>query len=315
MARVAGRAPAAKTGGLKPQGLLAQIVAHRADYLYVAPALGLMALVILYPLLYTIYLSFFETSAYSPDLYFVGFENYQELFTHRIFGLVVWNTIYWTVGSTVFSFLLGLGAALLVNQALPGMAVFKALLVVPYVIGHVTASYAWRWLLHGDFGVISATLMSWGWISDPIPFLQSGSLVIPSLILVNTWKSFPFVMIMLLAGLQTIPEDLYKAARVDGAGRWSQFIEITIPQLMPVIAVTTVLLVINNINSFVIPYVMTGGGPAHLSEIIITWIYNISFQTLRFGLGSALSVVLFIVLLSFSMLYVKALTGGQRTSE
>jgi multiple sugar transport system permease protein len=154
-------------------------------------------------------------------------------------------------------------------------------------------------------------LIQWGFIEEPIPFLQSPALVMLSLVLVNTWKSFPFAMIMLLAGLQTIPEDLYKAARVDGANAWQQFIEITLPQLMPVTMVTTVLMIIGNMNSFTIPYVMTGGGPAHQSEIIITWIYNISFQTLRFGYASAISVVLFLVLFVFSYFYVRVLTRNE----
>jgi multiple sugar transport system permease protein len=295
----------------KSPNVFKQIIQHRADYLYIAPAIGVMVLVILYPFLYTIYLSFFETPASRPEITFNGLENYRELFEADLFWLVTRNTVYWTIGSTILSFLLGLGAALLVNHKLPLMGIFRGILVLPYVIGHVTASYAWRWLLHGDFGVISHTLIQWGILDEPIPFLQSPALVMASLVLVNTWKSFPFAMIMLLAGLQTIPEDLYKAARVDGANAWQQFIEITIPQLMPVTLVTTVLMIIGNMNSFTIPFVMTGGGPAHQSEIIITWIYNISFQTLRFGYASAISVVLFIVLFIFSYFYVRVLTRNE----
>lgn len=295
----------------KAPNLFQRIIRNRADYLYIAPALGVMGLVILYPFVYTIYLSFFNTPTSSPEITFNGLENYRELFREDLFWLVIRNTIYWTIGSTILSFFLGLGAALLVNEKLPLIGIFRGILVVPYVIGHVTASYAWRWLLHGDFGVLSHTLIQWGLIEQPIPFLQSPALVMPALVLVNTWKSFPFAMIMLLAGLQTIPEDLYRAARVDGANAWQQFIEITLPQLMPVTLVTTVLMIIGNMNSFTIPFVMTGGGPAHQSEIIITWIYNISFQTLRFGYASAISVVLFIVLFIFSFLYVRILTQSE----
>jgi multiple sugar transport system permease protein len=292
----------------KTPSLVQQVVKHRADYLYIAPALGVMALVILYPLVYTIALGFFETPLRSPDPVFIGLDNYFELFRADLFGLVMRNTVVWTIGGTIFSFILGMIAALLVHQRLPGTRFISAFLVIPYVIGHVTASYAWRWLLHGDFGVISRTLMQFGLLDRPILFLQSPDLVMASLVLVNTWKSFPFAMIMLMAGLQAIPENLYKAAKVDGANAWQQFWEITVPQLMPVIMVTTVLLIIGNMNSFTIPYVMTGGGPAHQSEIIITWIYNISFQTLRFGYASAISVVLFIILFFFSIFYVRTLT-------
>lgn len=299
----------------KPAGTWRQIVNHRSDYLYIAPAVGIMTLVILYPLLYTILLAFYDTPP-TGNYRFVGINNFINLFQDNLWGLVVRNTISWTIGSTIFSFLLGLGAALLIHTRLPGMRIFSAILVVPYVIGQVTAAYAWRWLMHGDFGVISQTLIQLDLIRRPIPFLQSPDLVMPALVLVNTWKSFPFAMIMILAGLQTIPEELYRAAKVDGANAWQQFIEITIPQLMPVIMVTTVLSIIGNMNSFTIPYVMTGGGPAHQSEIIITWVNNLSFQSLRFGYSSAVAVVLFIVLFIFSFFYVRTLsTRGANVTE
>ncbi|MDZ4765377.1 MAG: sugar ABC transporter permease [Chloroflexota bacterium] len=298
----------------KPPGLLRQIVKHRYEYLYIAPAIGVMGLVILYPLIYTILLSFFNTPANNPNVFFNGVSNYIELAQDNLLGLVIRNTLYWTFGSTITSFALGLLAALLLNQRLPGSGIFSAIMVIPYVIGQVTAAYLWRWLMHGDFGVISLTLMEMGLLDRPISFLQDPALVMTSLVIVNTWKSFPFAMIMLLAGLQAIPQDLYKAARVDGANRFQQFIEITVPQLMPVILVTSVLLIIGNMNSFTIPYLMTGGGPAHQSELVITWVYNESFQALRFGFASAISVALFIVLLIFSYFYVRALTRGQVSS-
>lgn len=287
-----------------------EIVHHRGDYLYILPAYVVMTIVILYPFFYTIFLSFFNTPLSQEGIQFVGLNNYFELFQEPLFGLVLRNTIVWTFGSTVTSFLLGLLAALLVNQPVRGITIFRAILVIPWVIGHVTAAYAWRWLMHGDFGVISHTLMQLGLIDQTIPFLQSPDLVMWSLVLVNTWKTFPFAMIMLLAGLQAIPPDLYEAAHVDGAHPFQVFRRITLPLLAPVIMVTTVLIVIGNMNSFTIPYVMTGGGPAYQSEIIITWIYNVSFQTLRFGFASAVSVVLFIILFIFSFFYVRALTRG-----
>lgn len=296
--------------------LLRQVIKNRHAYLYVGPALLIMALVLLYPLIYTVVLSFYDTPARSPQYIFVGLQNYAELFNHQLFWLVLRNTLSWTIGSTITSFILGFAAALLVNNRLPFMGLFKALLVIPYVLGHVTAAYLWRWLMHPDLGFISLFLQQIGVVSEPIPFLQDSSLVMASLVLVNTWKTFPFVMIMLLAGLQAIPQELYKAARVDGASVFQQFIEITVPQLMPVILVTTVLTVIGNFNSFTIPWVMTGGGPASQSEIIITWIYGTGLRNLRYGFASAISVVLFLILSVFSFYYVRILTkGSDRSAE
>lgn len=298
----------------KPPSLLRQAIKNRHAYLYVGPALIAMAVVLLYPLLYTIYLSFFDTPARSPDIVFVGLGNYIELLNHQLFWLVMRNTLAWTIGSTITSFILGFAAALLVNNRIPFMGVFKALLVIPYVLGHVTAAYLWRWLMHPDLGFISLYLQEIGLIDQPIRFLQDANTVMASLVLVNTWKTFPFVMIMLLAGLQAIPQDLYKAARVDGANAFQRFFEVTVPQLMPVILVTTVLTIIGNFNSFTIPWVMTGGGPANQSEIIITWIYATGIQSLRYGFASAISVVLFIMLSIFSLYYVRVLTRGNDRS-
>src|SRR5262249_40603887 len=151
------------------------------------------------------------------------------------FWLVVKNTLVWTIGSTVGAFLLGFLAAILVHRALPLRGLIRSALMTPYVVGIVVAAYAWRWLYHADFGVISGSLIQLGLLGKPILFLDSEALVMPSLILANTWKSFPFVMIMLLAGLQAIPQQLYNAAMVDGAGRLRRFWEITVPELMPVI--------------------------------------------------------------------------------
>jgi multiple sugar transport system permease protein len=299
----------------KPKTMWQRMVKHRYEYLYVAPALGVMALVILYPLIYTIILSFFDTPVDRPEIVFTGLDNYAELLTHDLFPLVMRNTVYWTIGSTIAAFAIGLLCALLVNQKLPGMRIISGLLVIPYVIGQVTAAMAWRWLLHSDFGVLNQTLIMWGVIDRPIRFLQSPEWVMTALVIVNVWKTFPFCMIMMLAGLQAIPADLYKAAKVDGANAWQRFVEITVPQLMPVIVVTTILSIIGNFNSFTIPWVMTGGGPAHQSEIIITWIYATSFQTLRFGFASAISVVLFLILFAFSFIYVRALTADTPASN
>lgn len=352
LARASSEAPPRPTRKKAPN-IFQQIVQQRADYIYIAPAILVMALIILYPMIETIRLAFFDTPPTGEERY-VGLDNFADLLslnvtttdlettsndalpdgfssigditlggskivvgaTEPLFWLVMKNTFWWTIGSTFFSFIVGLGAALLIHTKLPGMRIFSGILVIPYVIGQVTAAYGWRWMLHSDFGVISQTLMQFGLLRRPILFLSSADLVMASLVLVNTWKSFPFVMIMMLAGLQTIPEELYKAAKVDGANAWQQFWEITLPQLMPVITVTTVLSIIGNMNSFTIPYVMTGGGPAHQSEIIITWVNNLSFQSLRFGYASAVAVILFLVLFVFSYFYVKTLVnrGGSGQS-
>jgi multiple sugar transport system permease protein len=293
-------------------GLLARIWRHRTDYLYVAPALAVMLLVIGYPVYYTIYLSFFNTppSLAMNQKIFVGVDNYVRILTSQAFRDVSWNTLIWTVFSTFFSFLLGLGAALSLNREFPGRGLMRGILLVPYVISSVSAAYIWRWIYHSDFGVIGAILMALGITDRPVNFIDNTQTVLPALIVVNVWKEFSFAMIMMLAGLQTVPEQLHRAARVDGAGPWHRFWHVTMPHLKGVAVVTVLLLLVTNLNSFVIPYIMTAGGPVGASDIWITAIYQLAFGRVRFGIASAYSVILFVVMMTMGYFYVKALTSG-----
>ncbi len=292
--------------------LFRQILRHRADYLYVAPALLAMAVVIAYPVYFTVYLSFFNTP---PDLsldekIFVGLGNYARVLAADSVQETTVNTLVWTVASTLFSFVLGFGAALALNREFPGRGLLRGILLVPYVISAVAAAYIWRWLMHSDFGVFGAITMALGLTDRPINFLDNTATVLPALILVNVWKEFPFAMIMMLAGLQTVPDQLLRAARIDGAGTWHRFWHVTVPHLQNVSVVTILLLTVANLNGFTIPYIMTGGGPAGASEIWITQIYQIAFGRIRFGLASAYSVILFIIMMTLGYFYVRALTRG-----
>lgn len=302
------RRPAPRTG------VLATIGRHWADYLYILPALAVMVIVIAYPIYYTIYLSFFDTPPSSPNWYFNGIGNYTAILSDSTYTF--WdstkNTVVWTVGSTFFSFILGFGAALLVHREFVLRGLVRGLLLVPWVISAVPAAYIWRWMYHSDYGLISGTLMQLGIVKSPVIFLDSVNLALPSLVVVNVWKEFPFAMIMLLAGLQTVPSGLLRAARVDGAGAWQTFINVTVPHLKGVIVITTILLFVGNLNSFTLPFIMTGGGPANASMIWIVKIYLLAFQDLRYGLASAFAVILFLMMLVLGYFYVKALTNGER---
>ena len=301
-ARAAGRGP----------GLLRRLARHRSDYLYVAPALGVMLLVIAYPVYYTVYLSFFNTppNLALEDKIFVGLENYGRILGSESVHEATWNTLVWTIFSTLFAFVLGFGAAIALNRELRGRGLLRGTLLVPYVISAVAASYVWRWLYHSDFGVIGAVSVALGLTDAPINFLDDRSRVMAALILVNVWKEFPFAMIMMLAGLQTVPDPLLRAAQVDGAGAWQRFWHVTVPHLKGVSLVTVLLLLVTNLNSFTIPWIMTGGGPAGASEIWITHIYQLAFGRIRFGLASAYSVILFVVMMTMGWFYVRALTRG-----
>ena len=296
----------------RSQGLLARIVRHRHDYLYILPALIVMFVVIGYPVYYVIELSFYKTppSLAMSDKIFVGLENYQRILAARSFHEVTVNTIIWTVASTFFAFVLGFGAALCLDRAFFLRGPMRGILLVPFVISAVAGSFVWRWMYNSDIGVIGAILVQLGNTDRPLNFLDNTQTVLASLIVVNVWREFPFAMIMMLAGLQTVPDELHRAAKMDGASVIQRFWNITLPHLKSVTLITVLLLTVNNLNSFIIPWIMTGGGPAGASDIWITAIYQLAFGRVRFGVASAYSVILFLVMMVLGYYYVRAMTRG-----
>ena len=284
----------------------------RFDYLYVAPAIVVMLIVIAYPIYYTIELSFFDTPASLSlaNKRFNGLDNYATIINSPIFWKVTWQTVIWTVLSTIFAFALGLFAALALHREFAGRALLRGLLLIPWVVSAVAASYVWKWLYHSDFGAIGALLVQLGLTDQPINFLDNTSTSLYSLIVVNVWKEFSFAMIMLMAGLQTVPDTLIRAAQVDGASPWQRFWHVTFPHLSGVSTVTILLLVVQNFNSFIIPFVMTGGGPVGSTQIWITHIYELAFLRQRWGVGAAYAVLLFLIMMTLGYFYVRALTRG-----
>ena len=265
----------------RKDGLLAQIIAHRVDYLYVLPALIVMLVVIAYPIYYTVELSFYKTPAnlQMKDKIFIGLDNYVTVLTSRSFHKVTVNTVIWTVASTIVAFLLGLGAALSLNREFQGRGFLRALLLIPYVVSAVSASLIWQWIYHSDFGVIGALAVELGLSEEPINFIDNIHTALASLIVVNIWREFSFAMIMLMAGLQTVPDSLLRAAQVDGANAWNRFWHVTAPHLKGVSMVTVLLLMVANFNSFIIPWIMTGGGSGF-------WL-NSSFEGLANGASTS----------------------------
>jgi multiple sugar transport system permease protein len=295
-------------------GLLRRTWNSRADYLYVLPAIMVMLIVIAYPIYYTVELSLFNTppSLQLRDKSFVGLDNYTLILSSEVFWQVTLNTFIWTIVSTGSAYVLGLGCALALHRDFPGRGILRAILIIPWVISAVAASYIWKWIYHSNFGVIGAVLVELGLASRPPNFIDSVSTVLPSLIVVNIWREFPFAMIMLAAGLQTVPDQLLRAARVDGASAWQRFWHVTFPHIRGVSVATVLLLAVANFNSFIVPWIMTGGGPANASHIWITHIYEIAFGRQRWGIAAAYSVLLFLILMVLGYFYVRALSGPEK---
>jgi multiple sugar transport system permease protein len=299
------------------RNILQRVWLHRADYGYVLPSIVVMLIVIAYPVYYTIDLSFFQTPAglQLRDKVFIGLANYQTILTSAVFWKVTWNTVVWTFFSTIFAFLLGLGCALALHREFVGRGVMRAILLIPWVVSAVAASYIWKWLYHSDFGVIGGALVALGLTDRPPNFIDNINTVLPSLIVVNIWREFSFAMIMLMAGLQTVPDQLLRAAQVDGASAWNRFWHVTFPHLRGVSTITILLLAVANFNSFIIPWIMTGGGPSNASHIWITHIYELAFGRQRWGVASAYSVLLFVILMTLGYFYVRALSKGDDSRQ
>jgi multiple sugar transport system permease protein len=314
MTTVTGHADAPRRTHAVRSGILRQMWASRADYLYVLPAIVVMLVVIAYPIYYTADLSFFKTppGLQLKDKSFVGVDNYTAILISSVVWRVTLNTVIWTLASTLIAFCLGFALALALHRDFVGRGVLRAIFIIPWVISAVGASYIWKWIYHSDFGLIGVMLMQWGFTDRPPNFIDSVNTVLPALIVVNIWREFPFAMIMLMAGLQTVPEQLLRAAQVDGASAWQRFWHVTFPHLRGVSTVTILLLAVANFNSFIIPWIMTAGGPSNASHIWITHIYELAFGRQLWGVASAYSVLLFFILMTFGYFYVRALSGGER---
>ncbi len=314
MTMVKGEAGPARQPRAKRTGLVRQVWSNRADYFYVLPAIVVMLVVIAYPIYYTVELSFFNTppGLQLRDKIFVGLDNYVAILSSNVFWRVTVNTVIWTLSSTLIAFVLGFALALALHRNFLGRGLLRGIFIVPWVISAVAASYIWKWIYHSDFGIIGVVLVQMGFVDRPPNFIDSTGTVLASLIVVNIWREFPFAMIMMMAGLQTVPEQLLRAAQVDGANAWQRFWHVTFPHLRGVTTVTILLLAVANFNSFIIPWIMTGGGPANASHIWITHIYELAFGRQRWGVASAYSVLLFTILMTLGYFYVRALTGGDR---
>jgi multiple sugar transport system permease protein len=312
MTMVKGEAGPVRQPRAKRTDLLRQAWSSRADYAYVLPAILVMLVVIAYPIYYTVELSFFNTppGLQLRDKTFIGLDNYVAILTSNVFWRVTVNTVIWTVSSTLIAFVLGFALALALHRDFLGRGMLRGIFIVPWVISAVAASYIWKWIYHSDFGIIGVVLVQLGIVDRPPNFIDSTGTVLASLIVVNIWREFPFAMIMMMAGLQTVPEQLLRAAQVDGASAWQRFWHVTFPHLRGVTTVTILLLAVANFNSFIIPWIMTGGGPSNASHIWITHIYELAFGRQRWGVASAYSVLLFMIMMTLGYFYVKALSSG-----
>jgi len=274
---------------------------------FVLPALALLSLVTVYPLCYVVYLSLHRKLLIFDISRFIGFDNYLFLIGDDRFWNALGNTVYFTGVSVCLELLLGLCIALLLNRAFRFKGLTRAVVLLPWAIPTVVSARMWEWMYNTDFGILNHLLgAKVNWLGNPLWALNAA-------VFMDVWKTTPFVIILLTAGLQVIPQELYQAARVDGADSRACFRRITLPLLKPVILVVLVFRTLDAFRAFDAIYVLTGGGPANASETLSIYAYKILFQTLQFGYGSAVSVVVFLCVGFMSIFYIRMLSGGLRS--
>jgi multiple sugar transport system permease protein len=230
-----------------------------------------------------------------------GLENFREMFTtDEVFRAALFNTVYFTAVSVPLSVVLGLATAMLVNQALRGIVIFRSIFLLPYVTVTVALSLVWKWIYLPDIGLINSVLGVFG-IDGP-PWLTSGTWAMPALILMSVWKGFGYNMVIFLAGLQSIPEHLYDAAKVDGATAWRRFLNVTLPLLSPTTFFVVVISVISSFQVFDQALIMTNGGPGTATTTLVLYIYQKGFQSFDMGYAAAVALVLFAAIFVFTVI-------------
>lgn len=270
-------------------------------WLLVGPAMLFIAIIVAWPLAETIRLSFMEAGLGGER--FVGLENYQDLADSRKFQQTIVRTFYWMFLSVGLKLVLGLVGAVLLNAAVPGKALFRVLVMPPWIIPIAIGCIGWLWLYNGYFGILSGTMMKLGITDGPFEFLAYKQSAFYSAIVTDVWVGTPMVTLFFLAAMQGVPRDLYEAAWVDGAGRWYRFRRITIPQIMPVIVSMALLSAIWTFNSFEIIWILTEGGPRGATTTLIVDTYEVAISNFKFGEGAARAVIIVFLLATFSLLY------------
>lgn len=272
-------------------------------YLYLLPALVLYAVFLAYPFIDTFLLSFQQVVTIGGESKWVGLDNYAAVLSDPLFWTAAKNTVIFSVGMVIIPIVLGLGLAIAINKGIKGKSFFRSLIFVPVVVPIVVAGIVFSWIL-SPTGLLNWILTSTGLVGEPLRFLNSTQLALPSAMLMVVWKRTGYYMVILLAGLQGIPDDVYEAAKIMGKSRWEMFRNITIPLLKPAILITAILGIIDSIKAFAHIYVMTGGGPSNASEILSTYFYKVAFSYFQFGKGAAYGFILFGMALTLSLVVI-----------
>lgn len=274
-------------------------------YFLILPSFLLAAAIILWPVGEIVTLAVHDVNRFGIIKGFIGLDNFRELFADPDFFSALWRTLIWTAAVVVGTLIVSTPIALILNEDFYGRGVARVLIMLPWAISLTMTAIVWRWALSGESGMLNSGLRDLGLLSQNIQWLAQASTAFPMQILIGILVSIPFTVTIFLGGLSSVPEDLYDAASIEGAGRWDQFWLITLPLLRPFINIAFVLNTIYVFNSFPIIWATTQGGPANSTDILVTYLYKLGFRLGKLGEASAVSLIMFAILLVFTLIYVR----------
>ncbi len=275
-----------------------------AYWLLALPVLTVAA-VFLYPVLYSFWLSLHRVDLYRQTSVFVGLSNYVEALSDPVLAIVVRNTAHFAGFTIVGTVVFGLVVALLLNEPFVGRGLARTILMLPWSLSQVVLALLFGWIYNGSFGALNGLLYSLGLIDSYIGWLSTGARAMNLLVVAFLWHVVPLSALLFLSALQTVPEDLYKAAKVDGANVWRRFWYVTLPWLRPTIAVVLVLSTLNGLLAFTLIYVLTAGGPGQATTVMAYWGYDVGFQSLNLGTGAAIFYLLTLIASVFALIYAR----------
>jgi multiple sugar transport system permease protein len=265
-------------------------------YALLAPATVLIVVLVGVPFLRALWLSFHKKLLGLEDAPWIGLANYTTLLGDTVFWQAVKNTFVFTTGSIGAKLVIGLTVALVLNETLPLRGLWRSIVMLPYAMPTLVSVLVWKWMYNDVAGVLNYLATEAHVTNHPILWLGDPAIAMPAVIAVNVWRGFPFFVITILAGLQTVPQELYDAAKVDGAGIWARFQHVTFPGVLPVMAVTTLFSAILTFNDFSIIWILTQGGPGNATNVLATLTYKIAIPGLELGKGVAVSVLMLPIL-------------------
>jgi ABC-type sugar transport system permease subunit len=286
---------------------------RRVGYAFIAPVFLFLCAVVVFPLVHAFWTSLHRVRGLNAT--FVGLQNYGKVLTDDAFWHSLATSVEFTAACVALHMMLGLFLALLLNELRFARTALRIAFLLPWMVAPAVGATIWLWLLEPQFGVVNYLLQAGGIVRAPVPWLGEPGLAFASVVAVDVWRGVPFVLLLMLAGLQTIPQEQYEAAALDGASAWQRFRYVTLPNLRYLLVVASTLDIINTVRHYDIIGVMTAGGPAGATEVLPVLLYNTAFRGNRFGEAAAIGVLLLLIVLAFSIFHIRYTRPEQGRSQ